>query len=412
MFAPADPWQQFKSKHLLLLQGPVGSFFERISNKLITIDCKSITKINFNGGDWWHYRRGRGDAIHFRGNAAEWPHFCARVLRERSIDAILLFGDCRPLHRAAIKLAQQHDVQVWVFEEGYIRPNYLTLERSGVNGFSQLPRDRAAYDNALMVRLEPEQTVGATFGASARQAMVYYAAALAAKPFFWHYEHHRPLSFLDSLRWVRSYARKLRYARRESAVLGALTTQKKKRFFLVVLQVSQDSQLRFHSRFESVEAFIREIASSFALNAPNDSQLVMKHHPLDRAYTDYSQLIAQLKVVLSLGDRLQYIHDQHLPTLLSHARGVVTVNSTVGLSAVDHATPVKVLGTAIYDIEGLTFQGALADFWTASESFKPDMELLAKFRNYTIAHTQLNGSVYKSLPGCDASGVLCPVREE
>lgn len=75
------------------------------------------------------------------------------------------------------------------------------------------------------------------------------------------------------------------------------------------------------------------------------------------------------------------------------------VNSTVGLSALYHGTPVKVCGTAIYDLEGLTFQGPLDNFWKLAESSKPDKALYEQLRSYLIEHTQLNGSFYKKLPG-------------
>ena len=50
--------------------------------------------------------------------------------------------------------------------------------------------------------------------------------------------------------------------------------------------------------------------------------------------------------------------------LLDGARGVVTVNSTVGLWALRAGRPVITLGDAIYDIDGLTFRGGLDAFWT------------------------------------------------
>ena len=60
---------------------------------------------------------------------------------------------------------------------------------------------------------------------------------------------------------------------------------------------------------------------------------------------------------------MHYIHDLRLPRLLPQARGVVTINSTSGLSALYHGTPVKCLGKCLYDLPGLTHQGALDDFW-------------------------------------------------
>ena len=100
------------------------------------------------------------------------------------------------------------------------------------------------------------------------------------------------------------------------------------------------------------------------------------------------------------------MHDLNLPTLLTHARGVVVINSTVGLSALHHQTPTITLGKAIYDMPGLTFQGDLRHFWTEAQQQIPDLELYWKFRNHVVDQTQLNGSFYRTMAGGDASGLI------
>jgi capsular polysaccharide export protein len=77
---------------------------------------------------------------------------------------------------------------------------------------------------------------------------------------------------------------------------------------------------------------------------------------------------------------------------------VVVINSTVGLSAITHGTPVKVCGNALYDIKGLTFREPLSEFWQNAQQAKPDRNLFDSFRTHLINHTQLNGSFYKRLP--------------
>jgi capsular polysaccharide export protein len=68
------------------------------------------------------------------------------------------------------------------------------------------------------------------------------------------------------------------------------------------------------------------------------------------------------------------------------------VNSTVGLSALHHRRPVIALGTAIYSLPGLTWQGALDDFWLNAE--QPDIGLYQAFLDYVVHHTQINGDLY------------------
>ena len=171
------------------------------------------------------------------------------------------------------------------------------------------------------------------------------------------------------------------------------------RYFLVPLQTCGDAQIKVHSRFRSIPRFIEHVLYSFARSAPADAALVIKHHPLDRGYTDYSILIARLAKRLGLESRCHYIHDQHLPTLLRKAEGVVVVNSTVGLSAVGEGVPVKVCGEAIYDMSGLTFQGGLDGFWEGAAAFRADGELWNAFRTYLISRTQINGSFYRKIAG-------------
>ncbi len=74
------------------------------------------------------------------------------------------------------------------------------------------------------------------------------------------------------------------------------------------------------------------------------------------------------------------------------ARGVVTLNSTVGLIALDLGRPLVCLGKAIFDRPGLTFQDGLDDFW--SKATMPDKELFADFRRRLLKRSMINGDYY------------------
>jgi capsular polysaccharide export protein len=167
--------------------------------------------------------------------------------------------------------------------------------------------------------------------------------------------------------------------------------------------VCLDSQVRQHSDFRSVAEFIEHVVGSFAAHAPAEATLVIKHHPLDRGYHDYSLLLHQLRSKLGLDGRLYYIHDQHLPTLFDNMRGAVVINSTVGFSALHHGAPLKTCGTALYDMEGLTFQGSLDEFWCNAASARPDRVLFQRFRSYLIEHTQISGSFYRGAEAASLS---------
>lgn len=386
--------RSFAGKRVLLLQGPVGPFFSRLAKDL-TAGGAEVFKVNFNAGDWFYYPR---KALNFRGTPDEWPAWFDDLISKLCIDVVLLFGDCRPIHAVAHTIASRHGVEIGVFEEGYLRPDYITFERFGVNGYSQIPRNPAHFSQEFS---PPPKTVsvGSTYWALVACAFWYYAAATLGKTWFPHYQHHRPLTLLEAFPWARSVWRKQWYRWTEKGLQDKLTGQWSNRYFLVPLQVFNDSQISDHARFASVDDFIKTTLRSFADYAATetDTLLVFKHHPMDRGYKNYSALIKKVALQTGMRSRVLYIHDQHLPSLLDHARGVVLINSTVGISALHHGTPLKVCGHALYDIEGLTYQGPLETFWAEAPNAKPQDNLYRRFRAHVINRTQLNGSFYRTI---------------
>jgi capsule polysaccharide modification protein KpsS len=388
---PRDKLPELGVERALLLQGPMGPFFSRFAEDLRAAGI-DVLKVHLNAGDSLFYA---GEAVAYRGTLEAWPSFIERLLRERNIDGVFVFGDGRPYHRAAIAAAEALSVPVFVFEEGYLRPNHITFERGGVNGYSSLPRDPSFYRAFEYAPLPAVDAVLPPFGATAWYSTLYSLALTFAFFRYPRYLHHRPLNaFSEAYRWVVSGLVKLWYTRRDKRTLERLVTEHAGQFFVLTLQVHCDFQLR-HSPFQSVEDFISHAVASFAKHAPKDTTLVVKHHPLDRAYRNYKSLLARLTREHGLSTRLIYVHDLHLPTLLRASRGTVMINSTVGLQAVGYGTPVKVLGTAVYDMAGLTSQRSLEDFWAAPDDV--DEALYNGFRNYLLRENQVNGGFYRRL---------------
>lgn len=404
-----DGLNEFKGKRILMLQGPVGPFFSRFATDL-RLAGAVVFKVNFNGGDWIFSRSAAFSRVfNFVAKPTEWSDYLSDLLARLKIDTVFLFGDCRPLHNIALSVIREQKIDVGVFEEGYLRPDHITLERGGVNSNSTLPNSPEFYLSQPKYAEEPHAplALGSTYGQAAKSGMIYFAAASLWQLKFRHYQHHRRLGIGDGPFWLRSFWRKWHYRISERQVLPRLVAQESDRFFLVSLQTNGDSQMSVHSDFESVDQFIEYVVDSFANSAPKNCLLVLKHHPLDRGYSDYTALIKRLTAQHQLLGRCYYVHDQHLPTLLRHTAGVVVVNSTAGLSAVGEGVPVRVCGEAIYDIQGLTFQGSLDDFWTHAHSSVPDMALYKSFRAYLISHSQHRGSFYKKLPEAPyTSGIL------
>src|SRR5688572_20183119 len=112
--------RELRAQRVLLLQGPVGPFFRRFARDLEARGIQ-VTKVNFNSGDALYYRG--GDVVPFRGRMEEWPQFLRTLLIERGIEAVFAFHDGRDIHKQAVAVARRLDIPMWVFEEGYLRPD-------------------------------------------------------------------------------------------------------------------------------------------------------------------------------------------------------------------------------------------------------------------------------------------------
>jgi capsule polysaccharide modification protein KpsS len=383
---------ELQGRKLLLLQGPAGPFFARLSRQLREAGAV-VSKVNFNGGEDLYYRE--PGVVPYRGSLEGWAEFFESLVAERSIDGIILFGDCRPLHRRAIEQATKLGVEVFVFEEGYVRPDFVTLERGGVNGHSSIPQDPGAYAELELMKERPHQPVKHAFMKSALHTICYASATALLRERYPLYRHHRDIRPLaQAALWWRGTVRRAVHTLRDREIAKRLERHDMPPYFFVPLQVHLDSQLK-HSRYATINEFIREVVATFAEHAPAECELVLKLHPMDRPYSDYAMDIEVLRLEHGLGNRLHYVDVINLPAALRHARGTVVINSTVGLSSLMHGTPVKCLGRAVYDIPGLTHQGSLAEFFAAPSAV--DRELHQRFRQWLLENNQLNGSVWSRL---------------
>lgn len=384
--------------NILFLQGPLGPFFSRLAARMSSLGF-STYKINFNGGDKYY---SQADFLFdYRGGLNTWRRYLSRFVVRNEIDVIVVYGDCREYHQVARAVAKQKNCRLWVFEEGYIRPNYITFEEGGVNAYSSLNIESKEHAQALSKTWGISNTrsnieFGETFFHRLCYGIAYYFARTVSKKWLKNDGHHRPYSGLDEARyWLAAIRRKMIYRFTESNLDQQVISRWAKKFYFVPLQVHCDSQIHTHSQYHNVGEFIRDVVASFASHAPKGTALVLKHHPMDRGFRNYSVLVKRLAMRYGLGDRLIYGHELHIPTMLRNAIGTVTVNSTVGLSALYHGCPTKVMGNANYNLPGLTSSNSLDEFWCEPQPV--DREYLKFYREAIRRHTQLNGNFYRDV---------------
>ena len=370
---------------VLLLQGPLGPFFNHLARAL-TEQGQAVYKVNFNGGDEYFYSQ--ENAVNFSDATDQWPDFFLKFVRQKGISSVLVYGDCRHYHDAAKQLCSIEKIKYFAFEEGYLRPNYITFERGGVNGHSPITHAEVRSYQPVH-EVADENRMPANLLRRAVYAAAYYILAFFKRVKYPEYIHHRSFSpVYEGLCWGRSFYRKSLYRLTQKSAKQVCGLGE---FFLVPLQVHNDAQIEFHSQYGSMQDFIVDVLASFA-SSGSGKQLVFKHHPMDRGHVHYAEFIKKQAGLLGIANQVSYMHDQHLPTLLKSCEGVVTINSTTALQAFYHGAPVLVMGYAFFDMPGLTHQGSVLSFWKNPES--PDAEFSDRFRAYILHHGQINGSFY------------------
>jgi capsular polysaccharide export protein len=375
----------------LFLQGPPSTFFVELADELMRRG-ERVVRVNLAAGDRLYWRR--PGAINYRGSFAEWRGFVDALIAREGVTDVLFYADRYPYHRVAGAVARARSARVTAVEFGYLRPDWITFERDGMGIYSHFPDDAGAILAAAAALPEPDATVRYRypFRTEAFHEVVYNLAQVFAPylhPRYRSSAYYHPIH--DYLSWVPKLALapfKERGARATVERLVGGTTP----YFVLPMQLQSDYQIQDNSPFDDLGAVIRKVTISFAEHAPKAARLVVKIHPLDPGIEAWPRVARIVARELGLSDRVDVIDGGDLYRLLGKAEGCVVVNSTVGLHALRLDCPVAVLGVAVFDVPGLTFQGDLDAFWTQAE--RPDPALRDAFVRLLAAATQVKGCFY------------------
>ena len=119
---------------------------------------------------------------------------------------------------------------------------------------------------------------------------------------------------------------------------------------------------------------------------------MIKLHPMDPGFRAWGRIIANAASRVGAADRVVFVENGSFEFLVKRCAGVVTVNSTAGVTAIKAGKPVKTLGEAVYDIPGLTFQGPLDEFWC--KPGRPDPALAKAYIKLMAACIQVKGGFF------------------
>ncbi|HEX5455252.1 MAG TPA: capsular biosynthesis protein, partial [Stellaceae bacterium] len=386
----------------LFLQGPISPFFDRLGRALVARGHR-VRRINLHLGDRLFWRL---PSVQYRGRLENWRAFVGAYLDREGITDLVIHGDRRPYHIIAAEEARARGIAVLATDLGYVRPDWLTLEYDGLTTYSRFPRDPAAI-RALAARFpEPdlEPRFHTPFALIAAFDIAYNLGLVFGRPLYPHYRYHSICHpFAEYAGWINSRTRRF-LAGDASARATSPLPREAKSYFVVPLQIATDFQLRAHSRYTDQRDAVRDIIASFARSGSR-RRLAFFVHPLDNGLIDWPRIIARLAREYRVGDLVEGLLGGTPAEILRNAAGVITINSTVGTAALYHGVPVKALGNAIYDVDGLTCQAPLDMFWQDPPA--PDPALLRDFVRALVGTTQVKGGYYeRSSLACAVAGFV------
>ena len=379
----------------LMLQGPHGPFFRQLAGALSRAGV-AIHRVAFNSADEAEWADA-GPLHRYHGPEDAFEEWLEQHLDAHGVTDIVLYGDTRPVHSAALAVARRRGLTTHCLEEGYVRPSWVTYEREGNNGNSPLMSiSLPGMARALGTCVRPEHEAPATWGDSRQHlwhSALYHLHCLLPTRRYGRFRGHRTMPLRKE---VAFYCRRLICApwiRVRRGVQESLLLRSSKRFHLVLLQLSFDASMQVHSDYSSTSEFVHEVLDAFAEGAGDDDHLVLKAHPFEDGRENLRRLIRVRARELGIAERVIFVDGgKKLASLLDRARSAITVNSTAAQQALWRGLPVAALGRAIYRKPGLVSEQSLADF--IRHPRRPDLRSYWLFREYLMQTSQLTGSYY------------------
>lgn len=381
------------TRRFLFLQGPHGPFFSGLASRLRAAGA-ACWRVGFNAGDraLW---RGPG-YLAFREGAADWPGWLETVLDARGITDIVCYGATRPWHRSALEIARARGIETHIFEEGYLRPYWITYERGGVNAGSAAAGLTLAEMEAALAGAEASVTEApdrwGDMQAHVFWGAVYHGLLMAGRRRYPRFMPHRTpgvgrefrlhlarlveMPFRRAARWVATW--RIRH--------GGFP------YHVVLMQLAHDANFRDNGPFASQAAFLETVFRGFAEGAPGHHHLVLKAHPLEDGREPLRPLIGRLTRENGLNGRVHFVTGGKLARLLDTAKSAVTVNSTSAEQVLWRGLALKAFGRAVYNRPEFVSDQPLAAFF--AEPARPDCDAYLTYRRFLLATSQVPGGFY------------------
>lgn len=384
------------TRRFLFLQGPHGPFFHRLSRMLRAAGAETW-RVGFNAGDraFWFTP---ATYIPFRGTGDDWPTTFAALIADRQITDIVLYGDTRPIHAQAVVVAKAAGLTVHVFEEGYMRPYWVTYERGGTNGNSRLMEMTIPQMQRALELSDLDIPEAPAHWGDMRQHVFYGALyhwfVMFRNGDYRNFKRHRELPVTRETMLYTKRLLLMPLIALDRIVATARIKYGGFPYHLALLQLEHDASFQMHSPFTRMEEFLELVIEGFAAGAPQHHHLVFKAHPLENGRSPIRKIIRRLARENGVKSRVHYVRGGKLARLLDHARTAVTVNSTAAQQVLWRGIPLKVFGKAVYAKPEFVSVEPLPEFF--AQPGRPDNRAYKDYRRFLLETSQVAGGFYSA----------------
>lgn len=383
-------------KHFLFLQGPHGPFFHQLAGALRKTGAR-VTRVGFNAGDQAFWRH-KISYLPFRDQTKDWPEALCQILGDRGVTDLVIYGDTRDIHACAVLEARRRNLTIHVFEEGYLRPYWVTYERGGSNGHSRL-MDMAVPEIRQRLHDTDKPLPEAPAHWGDMREHVFYGALYHWFVMFanWRYRNFTPHRDLTVHQEFRLYIKRLLLM--PWHWIGRIIATRRIRragypYHLALLQLEHDASFQAHSDFTTLVDFLQVVIEGFASGAPTHHHLVFKAHPLDDHRAPLKRDIDRISRQYGVASRVHFLRGGKLARLLDPARSAVAINTTAAQQVLWRGLPLKIFGAAIYDKPEFVSDQSIAEFF--SNPLPPDPEAYRDYRLFLLETSQVSGGFYSA----------------
>jgi len=384
-----------EGRRFLFLQGPHGPFFRELGTMLRRAGAE-VWRVGFNRGDQAYW--GREGYIAFTRPQEDWPAEVEALFDSHRITDLVLYGDTRFIHAEAVARARARGLTVHVFEEGYLRPWWVTYERGGSNGNSRLmdlsvPEMRRALEACETDLIDAPAHWG-DMRHHIYYGFAYHARLLLANRAYRGFRPHRALNVAQEFRLHLNRLVSMPFHAIERRIATWRVRTGGFPYHLALLQLEHDASFQRHSSFSTMAEFLEVAIRGFAEGAPRHHHLVFKAHPLEDGRSRLKADIERLSRAAGILGRVHFIRGGKLAQLLNHARSAVTVNSTAAQQVLWRGMPLKVFGAAVYDKPEFVSTQPLPEFF--ARPTRPDLRAYRDYRRFLLETSQLPGGFYSA----------------